>query len=173
MAARTKLVLLDAGAVFAALEHEAWDALTRGYQVVIPRIVLDEIHYPWCETLSEDCDCHGAKGSMGEAVCSDFGSNDEADKRAGKSANAKHQHYVRTMEEGIARRDKARSQEKRQAQKRSPPADAAPIAAKPADHRVEAAGVSDLLRDPIIVVNRLVGGGFNCPIAGRGHPARR
>lgn len=45
MAARTKLVLLDAGAVFAALEHEAWDALTRGYQVVIPRIVLDEIQF--------------------------------------------------------------------------------------------------------------------------------
>ncbi len=45
MAGRTSLVLLDAGAVFAALEHEAWDALTRGYQVVIPRIVLDEIQF--------------------------------------------------------------------------------------------------------------------------------
>ena len=37
--------MLDAGAVFAVLEHEAWDALTRGYQVVIPRIVLDEIQF--------------------------------------------------------------------------------------------------------------------------------
>ena len=45
MARRMRLVLLDAGAVFAALEHEAWDALTRGYQVVIPRIVLDEIQF--------------------------------------------------------------------------------------------------------------------------------
>lgn len=45
MAGRTRLVLLDAGAVFAALEHEAWDALTAGYEVVIPRIVLEEIQF--------------------------------------------------------------------------------------------------------------------------------
>ena len=45
MARRTRLVLLDAGAVFAALEHEAWGALTGGYQVVIPRIDLDEIQF--------------------------------------------------------------------------------------------------------------------------------
>ena len=45
MAGRTRLVLLDAGAVFAALEHDAWNALTSGYQVIIPRIVLDEIQF--------------------------------------------------------------------------------------------------------------------------------
>ena len=126
--------------------------------------------HAWCETLADDCDCHGAKGRLDEAVCSDFGLNDETDKRASKSANAKHQHYIRTMEEGIARRDKALCQEKRQGQKRSPPGDAAPVAAKPADHRVDAARLPDLLRDPINVVNRLVGGGFYCSIHGRQHP---
>ena len=45
MAGRPRLVLLDAGAVFAALEHEAWDALADRYEVVVPRIVLDEIQF--------------------------------------------------------------------------------------------------------------------------------
>ncbi|MCZ0935412.1 MAG: hypothetical protein OXJ54_09545 [Gemmatimonadetes bacterium] len=45
MAGRPRLVLLDAGAVFAALEHEAWDALTDRYDVVVPRIVSDEIQF--------------------------------------------------------------------------------------------------------------------------------
>lgn len=45
MGGRATLVLLDAGAVFAALEHNAWDALTSAYQVVIPRLVLDEVQF--------------------------------------------------------------------------------------------------------------------------------
>ena len=54
----------------------------------------DEFHivdtpYPWCETLSEDCDCHGAKGRLDAACCSDFGLHDEIDKRDSKSQNVK------------------------------------------------------------------------------------
>lgn len=45
MAGRARLVLLDAGAVFAALEHEAWEVLTNGYDVVVPRIVLEEVQF--------------------------------------------------------------------------------------------------------------------------------
>ena len=49
----------------------------------------DEFHivgtpYPWCETLSDDCDCHGSKGWLA-VYCSDFGLHDETDKRASKS----------------------------------------------------------------------------------------
>ena len=46
--------------------------------------------YPWCETLADDCDCHGAKGGLGDAYCSDFGFHDETDKRARKSRNVKY-----------------------------------------------------------------------------------
>ena len=53
--------------------------------------------YPWCEALSDDCDCHGAKGRLDEAFCSDFGSHDEADKRARKTENVRHQHYIRSI----------------------------------------------------------------------------
>ena len=50
----------------------------------------DEFHisgtpYPWCETLSDDCDCHGTKGRLDAAYCSDFGLHEETDKRASKS----------------------------------------------------------------------------------------
>ena len=59
----------------------------------------DEFHivenpYPWCETLSDDCDCHGAKGRLDAAYCSDFGLNDETDKRASKSENVRHRQYI-------------------------------------------------------------------------------
>ena len=54
----------------------------------------DEFHiaktpYPWCETLSEDCDCLGAKGRLDEAFCSDLGSHDESEKLAHKSRERK------------------------------------------------------------------------------------
>ena len=45
MPGRAKLVLLDAGAVFAALEHDAWGVLTTGYEVVVPSIVLQEVQF--------------------------------------------------------------------------------------------------------------------------------
>lgn len=45
MGGRAKLVLLDAGAVFGALEHDAWEGLTNAYEVVVPRIVLDEVQF--------------------------------------------------------------------------------------------------------------------------------
>jgi len=45
MGGRAKLVLLDAGAVFGALEHDAWDGLTNAYEVVVPRLVLDEVQF--------------------------------------------------------------------------------------------------------------------------------
>ena len=45
MARRPRLVLLDAGAVFGALEHGAWDVLTGAYDVVLPKIVLNEVQF--------------------------------------------------------------------------------------------------------------------------------
>lgn len=45
MARRPRLLLLDAGAVFGALEHQAWQALVNGYELVIPKIVLGEVQF--------------------------------------------------------------------------------------------------------------------------------
>ena len=126
--------------------------------------------YPWCEMLSEDCDCHGAKGRLDETVCSDFGLHPQTDRRDSRSPNVRHHHYIRTMEESIARRDEARRQEQPQGQQRSPPVGAAPVATNIAGLRVDPAAVPDRLRDPINVVNRVVRSGFYCSIHGRQHP---
>ena len=56
--------------------------------------------YPWCETLLDDCDCHGAKGRLDAAYCSDFGLQDETAKRASKSPNIRHFEYL----QGLRRR---------------------------------------------------------------------
>ena len=46
--------------------------------------------YPWCETQADDCDCHGSKGTLDLAYCSDLGLPDETAKRASKSPNTRH-----------------------------------------------------------------------------------
>lgn len=126
--------------------------------------------YPWCETLSDDCDCSGTKGRLDETVCSDFGLHAETDRRDSRSPNVRHQHYIRTMEETIARRDEARRPKQPQGEHHSHPVGAAPAAANIADLRMDPAKVPDLLRDPINAVNRVVGGGFYCSIHGHQHP---
>ena len=126
--------------------------------------------YPWCETLSDDCDCHGAKGRLDAAYCSDFGLHDETDKRASKSPNVRHLNNIQTLEEIITRRDESRRQERLQREQRSPPRGAAPVAAKPAERGGDHKRVTDTLPDAINGVNRLVSRGFYCSIEGRHHP---
>ena len=89
--------------------------------------------YPWCGTLSHDCDCHGAKGRLDAAYCSDFGLHAETDRRARKSQNVRHLNYIREMEQTVSRRDESRRQERLQREQRSPPRDAASVAAMPAE----------------------------------------
>ena len=60
--------------------------------------------YPWCETLSEGCDCHGAKGRLDAAYCSDFGLLDETVKRARKSPNTRHSEYVQGLRQRLVDR---------------------------------------------------------------------
>ena len=60
--------------------------------------------YPWCDTLSEDCNCHGIKGNLAAVYCSDFGSHDESDKRASKSPNVRHTQNVKIMRQTLIKR---------------------------------------------------------------------
>ena len=48
---------------------------------------LAEGPYAWCEALSDDCDCFGARGRLDAAYCSDFGLAEDTDKRASRSEN--------------------------------------------------------------------------------------
>ena len=125
--------------------------------------------YPWCETLSDDCDCHGAKGRLDEAVCSDFGSHDEVDRRARKTENVRHQHYIRGMEGRIASLDEARRAEWHRRKLPSPLPEPAPVATKPGDWGREPELGSGLPTDAIERVNRLVAQGLYCSIHDRHH----
>ncbi len=42
MSRRPRLVLLDAGAIFAAMHHEAWDALVAAYEILIPSTIIHD-----------------------------------------------------------------------------------------------------------------------------------
>ena len=131
---------------------------------------IERYPYPWCETLSDDCDCHGAKGGLDVVCCSDFGLHDETDKRASRSQNVRHQYNIKTLEEIIARRDESRREKNLQREQRSPSRHVAPVAAKPAEPRVDHRVVADTLAHAIERVNRLVAQGFYCSIEGRHHP---
>ena len=135
----------------------------------------DEFHivgtpYPWCGTLSPACDCHGSKGRLDLAYCSDFGLHDETDKQTSKSQNVWHLNYIQTMEETIARRDESRRKEMLQSEQRSPPRDAAPVGAKPAERDPDQRVLTNALAHATNEVHRLVAQGFYCSIEGRHHP---
>ena len=125
--------------------------------------------YPWCETLSDDCDCHGAKGRLDEAFCSDFGSHDEADRRARKTENVRYRHEIGRMEEIVVRRDASRRAERVGRERPSPPPGRVLVAAKPDERRGEEMGVAGLPAGALEGVNRLVAGGLYCSIHGGRH----
>ena len=135
----------------------------------------DEFHivenpYPWCETLSDDCDCHGAKGRLDAAYCSDFGMHDEADKRASKSDNVRHRQYIQSMEERIAGLDESRREERLERERRSPPRGEVLFEAKPEERGGEQRGITGPPVVAIEGVNRLVTRGLYCSIHERHHP---
>ena len=126
--------------------------------------------YAWCETLSPDCDCYAAKGSLHATYCSDFGLHDEAGRRASKSTNVRYLNVIRTMEETIVRRDSARRLRRLQTKAPSLPddIDRTPVPAPVlAGDRERATGP---LRRAIHGVERLVAPGFYCSIEERHHP---
>ena len=63
---------------------------------------LAEGPYPWCETLTDDCDCFGPRGRLDIIHCSDFGLLEDADKRANKSQNIRRLSMRRALE-GLGR----------------------------------------------------------------------
>ena len=134
----------------------------------------DEFHivespYPWCETLSNNCDCHGAKGRLNAAYCSDFGLHDETDKRTSKSENVRHREYIQSMEESLAGLDESRRKERLERERRSPPRGEALFAAMPDGQGGERRGITGPPADAIEAVNRLVARGLYCSIHGSHH----
>ena len=130
---------------------------------------LAEGPYPWCDTLSDDCDCHATKGRLDVTYCSDFGRHNDTDRRTSKSHNAWHINYIRGLEQGIAKRDQARRQENDRRAPAPSPHDIAPPKPPPG-----APATPDELAaawtDAVNRVNRLVAQKHYCQIEERYHP---
>ena len=130
---------------------------------------ITESPYPWCETVSDGCNCHGAKGRLDVTYCSDFGVHEEKDRRESKSENVRYINYIQGMEKILVRRDESPRREQLEREQRAPRASAAAMGAKPAQGGGDLRGAGDLLAKAFDGVNRLVGGGFYCSIHGGHH----
>ena len=51
----------------------------------------------WCGTLSDNCDCHGAKCRLDYACDSEFRLHDKMDKQVSRSQNVRHLSYRRRV----------------------------------------------------------------------------
>ncbi len=129
-----------------------------------------ESPYPWCETQSDDCNCHGMKGRLDVTYCSDFGLHSETDKLTRKSENVWYRHYIQVLEERIARRDEAQRQERLQKEQHSRPYDTVLVATKAGEGEDDHRGAASLPVDVVNGVNLLVARGFYCSIHERHHP---
>ncbi len=68
---------------------------------------LAEGPYPWCETLSDECDCHGEKGRLDIVYCSDFGLREHDAKRKIKSPNTWRYEYFQELRRILRTRQSA------------------------------------------------------------------
>ena len=124
---------------------------------------LAEGPYPWCDTLSDGCDCHGTKGRLDITYCSDFGRLDETDRRTSKSQNEWHHHYIRGLEQGIAQRDQTRRREQNRRALALPPQEVA--TPKPSPGALATPDeIAAAWTDAVNRVNRLVGQKYYCQI---------
>ena len=67
--------------------------------------VIERYPQPWCETLSEDCNCHASGRNI--VVCSEYGIQQETEKKKDRTRNAWHDYIVEEMESRIEKNDEA------------------------------------------------------------------
>ena len=60
--------------------------------------------YPWCETLADDCDCHGSDGRLDATYCSDLGLRNDTARRASKSPNTRHYENIQQLRRTLVNR---------------------------------------------------------------------
>ena len=125
---------------------------------------IERYPYPWCETLSDNCDCHGAKGRLDATYCSDFGLHDDTDKRTSKSENVRHREYIQSMEERLTGLDESRRKERLERERRSPPRGEVIFEANPEERSGEQRGITGPPAVAIEGVSRLVARGLYCSI---------
>lgn len=72
---------------------------------------IEGFAYSWCETLSNDCECGARKGRLDVVYCSDYGTQDEADRKKTKTRNVWYESYIKSLETNIVRREETQRKE--------------------------------------------------------------
>ncbi len=126
---------------------------------------VDGEPYPWCETLSDGCDCHGSRGRLDLMYCADFGLHKESDRRASKSKNAHYQYDVEWLETAI--RDTDRQQKDKATRMPPPPEGAVLISPNPGLDLLHVP--AEPLRPARSAVRPLADQGIYCSIHKRHH----
>ena len=131
---------------------------------------IAESPYPWCETLSDGCNCHGAKGRLDVTYCSDFGVHEETDRTRKQVRETFGTSTIFKAWRGFSSGGMSRENE-RNTKKSSVlhGQTAAAMGANPAEGGGDPRGAGNLLAKAFDGVNRLVGAGFYCSIHGGHH----
>ena len=75
---------------------------------------IEGFAYSWCETLSNDCDCGARKGRLDVVYCSDFGTQDETDRKKTKTRNVWYESYIKGLELRIRYHEETQRNERSQ-----------------------------------------------------------
>lgn len=67
--------------------------------------VIERYPQPWCETLSEDCNCRSSGRDI--VICSEYGIQQETEKKKERTRNASHDFIIEEMETRIEENDEA------------------------------------------------------------------
>ena len=126
---------------------------------------IEGIPYPWCETLSKDCDCYANLGNLFSVCCSDFGLKHHA-KRC-KSANVKYLRHVEEAEKRLAQRNQEQLKKVRKTS--GAPAGAILMGVKPPKDKVDPIRLKRFSAVATRNLNRLVGQKYYCSIHGVRH----
>ena len=132
---------------------------------------IERYPYPWCETLSEGCDCNANRGKL-DVVCSDYGNQREVERKQARTRNAWYDNYIKEMETSIENNDEAQ-RTKRSRQVSQPEASGRAGAFVYPRVPVEQGADKRNENVPMAAMNRisqLVSAGYYCSIEQKRHP---
>lgn len=132
--------------------------------------VIEQYPQPWCETLSEDCNCHASGENI--VVCSEYGNQQETEKKKNRTRNAWHDFIVERLESSIEKRDEAQRR-KRSSTDSGPGAsgknDAFVYPRVPAGQSADSSH-PDVPPEAIAKISHMAAEGYYCVIHKKRHP---
>ena len=132
---------------------------------------IEQHPYPWCESLTDGCDCHASIGKW-EIVCSDIGLQRDGKKKQAKTTNTLYDIQIKELEIRIEDNDEA---QRKKRSSRTPNSVASSEDGVFVYPRVPLgqgtdSGRVDVPAEAMNKIGQMVSAGFYCPIENRHHP---